>query len=71
VHITARDLYWIHFGQPKAFLANARRRKLLSKTEAEFAPMLDFIAKHRFEIQALLGVSRCGNGLELPESREL
>ena len=61
MHITARDLYWIHFGKPKAFLANARRRKILSKTEKEFAPMLDFIAKHRFELQALFGVSRCAD----------
>ena len=28
---------------------------------------IDFIAKHRFELQALLGVSRCGGGFELPE----
>jgi hypothetical protein len=61
MHITARDLYWIHFGKPKAFLANARRRKTLSLTEGEFAPMLDFIANHRFEVQALIGVSRCAS----------
>lgn len=64
MHITARDLYWIHFGKPKAFLANAKRRKTLSETEKAFAPMLEFIAKHRFELQALLGVSRCGDSLE-------
>ena len=60
LHITARDLYWIHFGKPMAFLKNTVRKKHLNETEKSFAPMLDFIARHRFELQALLGVSRCG-----------
>ena len=68
MHITARDLYWLHFDKPRAFLRNTVRKKLLCQKEESFTPMLNFISKHRFELQALLGVSRCGGGLEPPEA---
>jgi hypothetical protein len=67
MHISARDLYWIHFGKPMAYLKNTRRKTKLTEVEKSFAPMLDFIANHRFEMQALLGVRRCGGGFKLPE----
>ncbi|MDB4305983.1 hypothetical protein N9980_00290, partial [bacterium] len=59
MHISARDLYWIHFGKPMAYLKNTHRKTKQTEIERSFAPMLDFIAKHRFELQALLGVHGC------------
>jgi hypothetical protein len=59
MHITARDLYWVHFDKPMAFLAERYRRTTLSPEEQSFAPILDFIARHRFELQALFGLARC------------
>ncbi len=69
MHITARDLYWIHFDKPMAFLAERHRRTRLSQPEKEFAPTLDFIAKRRFELEALMGVSRC-RGEDCADNRE-
>jgi len=69
MQITARDLYWIHFDKPTAFLAERYRRTKLSPPEEEFKPMLTFIAKRRFELQALLGVSRCCRDSDPGEAR--
>jgi hypothetical protein len=70
MHITARDLYWIHFDIPMAFLTTTKRRTHLNPTEKAFAPLLDFIAKRRFELQALLGVSRrAGQATDAIESQ--
>jgi hypothetical protein len=64
VHITARDLYWIHFDTPKAYLRKTHRRRSLDAVEEEFKPVLNLIWKRRFELQALMGVMRCA---EYPE----
>jgi hypothetical protein len=68
VHITARDLYWIHFDSPKAFLRKTHRRRSLDAVEEQFKPVLNLIWKRRFELQALMGVMRCA---ECPECADL
>ena len=62
INITARDLYWIHFDKPKAYLKDLRRRKSLSQTEKHFRPLLDLVWRRRYELQALMGVARCVKG---------
>ncbi len=59
LHITTRDLYWIHFGKPKAFIKSLSRRKGLSPEEEAFKPLLNFVWRHRFELQALMGLNAC------------
>ena len=56
MHITARDLYWIHFGKPKAFIKQLGHRKTLHDEEVAFKPLLDLVWRRRFELQALLGL---------------
>ena len=68
MHITARDLYWIHFDKPMAFLADRYRRTRFNEPEKEFAPMLDFIANRRFELQALFGVRGGSSEPDMPEA---
>jgi len=68
MHITARDLYWVHFDKPKAFLGKRHRRTGLEDVEQQFKPLFNFIWKHRFELQALLGLMRCADGQEYAES---
>jgi hypothetical protein len=58
LHITARDLYWVHFDDPNRYLADRRRRTHLNELEESCRPLFDFIWRRRFELAALIGVSR-------------
>ncbi len=56
--MAARDVYHLHFKDPKRYLADRRR---LTKTEvlarAKQKDLLNFIHKYRFELQALMALS--------------
>jgi hypothetical protein len=58
LHITARDLYWVHFDDPMRYLANTGRRTRLTALDESLRPLFDFTWKRRFDLAALMGVSR-------------
>ena len=56
LHVTARDIYYVHFDKPSLYLRDSRRRTRLNEVEHAAEALLNFVWRRRFELQATLGV---------------
>jgi hypothetical protein len=58
IRLTARDVFRAHFDKPKAFLADSKVSAAENVSLREAKPLFRFINQYRFQLTALLSMSR-------------